>query len=230
MNSYVVLGRCDKPTIVPGNFLSVNKFRVSMRHLSPLDNSVSLPILDKSISEIGFRSRTFVDEARILYNGAVQQEYKSVDQIRNALGPDFDPLITTDAFAEDVPTENIYGTAGYMYPYPSHEFKYDLASYTKSGTDTFYNWINQDVGYTSATYNKLFGRFNNQAGKFLIQFDLSLNGYNQNTITGLDTSKTTITLDLHRTETRDQAYETDVFIDHDAMITVSPGKHTSVSF
>lgn len=222
MNSYVTLGRCDKPTIVPGNFLSVNQFRVAMRHLPPL--------LDTSASEIGFRSRTYVDAARLLYNGAVQQEYKSVDQLRNALGPEFDPLITTDAFSEDVPTANIYGTAGYMYPYMSHEFKYDLASYTKSGGDTNYNWINQDALYTSATYNKMFGRFNNQAGKFLIQFDLSLNGYHQNTITGIDTTKTTMTLDLHRSETHDEAYETDVFIDHDAIITVSPGKHTSVSF
>lgn len=220
MNSYVTLGRCDKPTIVPGNFLSVNQFRISMRHL-PASGSVSA-------SELGFRSRTYVKSARLLYNGAVQQEYKSVDQIRNALGPEFDPLITTTAFAEDVPMENKYGTAGYMYPYMSHDFKYDVAAIPT--LDANYIWVSQNTDPSLDSYNAFYGRFNNQAGKFLIQFDLSLNGYNQNTITGIDTSKTTITLDLQRSKTHHEAYETDVFIDHDAIITVSPGKHTSVSF
>jgi hypothetical protein len=237
MTSYFLLGRCDKPTIIPGNFKSVNSYRIAMRHL--LTNS------DPATSSLGFRSRTLVDSARLLYNGAVQQEYKSVDEIRNALGPQFDTLIDMMAFTEDAPQENIYGTAGYVYPYVSREVKYDLAI-QRSGLSTLskWNWINFQFiagppwptsNPAGTTLNTLFTRTNNQAGKFLIHFDLSLNGYNQNTITGIDTTKTTITLDLQRKDidtwtNKDKAWETDVFIDHDAMITVVPGKSTSVSF
>lgn len=226
MTSYVLLGRCDKPTILPGNFQSVNSYRVAMRHLNSTENPLSG-------SDIGYRSRTYVNNARLLYNGAIQQHYKTVEEIRNALGTEFDPTIQADAFQDETIGGNIYGTAGYLYPYPSHEFKYALAKSAPSGN---YAWVNDSANVQNvSTLNTIFTRTNNQAGKFLIYFDLSLNGYNQNTITGIDTTKTTISLDLNREKPPSgfdlsEPWETDVFIDHDAIITVEPGKYTTVSF
>lgn len=199
----------------------------------------------QDVSHIGFRSRTFVDGARLLYNGAVQQEYKSVDEIRNALGPEFNTLVDMNAFVEDSPEENPYGTAGYIYPFISREVKYDLVM-QRSNLQGLpkWNWINfqfvngppwPSPNSWGTVLNPVFTRTNNQAGKFLILFDLSLNGYNQNTITGIDTTKTTITLDLQRSDidnwpNKKFPWETDIFVDHDAIIRIEPGKHTSVSF
>lgn len=212
MNSYTTLGRCEKPTIIPGNFLSANNIKISMRQL-PLNNS--------SYSEVGFRSRTYVTKARLLYNGAVQQEYKTPEQMRIALGPGFDTSISPVAFTTDHPDATIHGTGGYLYPYPAQDFRAYIASLVPGAG---YSWVLQ------TNDNPFFVRFNDQSGKFLIMFDLSLNGYAKNTITGIDTTKTTLAIDLIRSFSQPEPYETDIFINHDAVITVKPGEYTSVSF
>lgn len=231
MNSYQLLGPCKTPTIIPGNYLSVNSYKISMRHLL-----LNEPNLDTS--QIGFRSRTFVDSARLLYNGAVQQEYKTVSEFRHALGGDFDPKINTGAFTEEIFQMDPYGTSGYLYPYPNHDFKVQMARVLQSvGSLANWKWFNWNFVQDDPTveFNTFYTRYNNQAGKFLIHFDLSLNGYSDNTITGIDTTKTTITLDLDRPKMKTSPYasipwETDVFINHDAIITIKPGQSSSVSF
>lgn len=214
MTSYNLLGRCDKPTIIPGNYLSASRLFVQMR-VVPNDK-----VLD-TYSELGMRFRTNVTKARLLFNDALHQDYKSIESIKNALSPEFDPYILPISFFIDDPPIRLDGTGGYMYPYLSRDAKFELKYATPL---TNYAWYNQ------TTSNAAYRRFNDNMGKFLIKFDLSLNGYNNKVITGIDTTKTTVKIDLTRDSSPSYAYETDIFIDYDAMITVVPGKSTSVSF
>ncbi len=218
MTSHNLLGRCEKPTIIPGNYLSANRMFVQMHHI-PYDS------VQDTWAELGMRARTGVESARLLYNDAIHQEYKNLEEIRNALPPDFDPVISPLAFVNNDPTTELFGTGGYMYPYPSRDFKHAMSAMQMNNNANYDQWYN-----FSTSLNPVFTRFNDQAGKFLLVFDLSLNGYNDKVITGIDTTKTTIKMDLKRDGSSPYAYETDVFIEHDAIITVSPGKHTSVSF
>ena len=213
MNAYSLLGRCDTPTILPGNFLSVNNIKISPRQLPDGVNTYSV---------LGFRSRTYIDKARLLYNDAVQQEYTNVHQMRLALGPEFDETITPMAFSADQPNLWTHGTSGFLYPYLPQEFKAMLAPQTTLSTG--YSWV------LKKNDNLFFSRYNDQAGKFLVLFDLSLNGYHENTITGIDTTKTTIKLDFTREADQAQPFETDVFTEHDAIIIIKPGEYSTVSF
>lgn len=180
-----------------------------------------MPMVKENFSVMGFRSRTYVTKARLTYNDAVQQEYTSPGQMRIALGPEFDPSISVYAFTTDQPGIDIHGTAGYLYPYYSPAFRGQIAS---TANPAGFSWFQKN------NTNPFFSRYNDQAGKFLIQFDLSLNGYHQNTITGIDTTKTTLRVELDRSYVQAEPYETDVFIDHDAIITIKPGQYSTVSF
>lgn len=212
MNSYNVVGRCDTPTIIPGNFLSATKLKIGIRQA---------PIAGKPYSLVGFRSRTYITKARLLYNDAVQQQYDSVAQMRTALGPHFDPTINAYSFATDQPGFDNWGTGGYLYCYPSQLLRGALSQTT---TPADQQWA------LRSNANTFYSRFNDQAGKFLVVFDLSLNGYNPNTITGIDTTKTTLKLDFDRDFIQSEPFDTDVFIEHDAVITIKPGEYSTVSF
>jgi hypothetical protein len=216
MTSHVLLGRCDKPTIIPGNFLSANRMTVQM-HAIPYDVSID------SFAELGTRFRTNVCKARLLLNDAVHQEFKSIEEIKNALGTEYDSIYNAISFFVDDPPARTDGSGGYMYPYLGRELKWALKDASLIAT-TYINWANQE------DINPMFTRFNDNMGRFLLKFDLSLNGYNNKVITGIDTTKTTVKLDLTRDSSPNYAYETDIFIDYDAIITVVPGKSTSVSF
>lgn len=236
MKNYVMLGKCDTPTIIPGNYLSATNLKISMRHLPGTD----------TFSEIGFRSSTNVDACKLLYNDAVVVEYKTPLQIMNALGSDFDPMISPVSFITPSPglDENDGGTGGYMYPYWSPHWKQAVASLRRMGSEPaqpagYYQYypfyfVNTICNAFDVNVNPAFFRCNTNSGKFLINFDLTLNGYSDSQIIGIDTTKTKMKIDLHRpilpaTDPKDP-YVTDVFIEYDAIVTITPGKYTSVSF
>lgn len=224
MTQYYQLGRLDVPTILPGNFLSLTNVKLSMRHLP----------INSSHSELGFRSSTDVTSCRLFLNDAVVTEYKTPTEIFNALGPDFDPSINQLSFLTTRPATTGFGTGGYMYPYLSRDFKYSLAQlrpYVK--TVSSLNWLNFESDFVNQTanFNEMFFRFNVNSGKFLINFPLTLNGYTSNQITGIDTTKSKLKVQLNRSLSSDKyAWVTDVFCEFDAIITIVPGKSTSVSF
>lgn len=222
MINYQQLGKCESPTIIPGNYLSATNVKISMRHIP----------LDHSHSEIGFRSCTNVYGAKLLYNDALHQEYKTISEIFNNVGQGFDPSINPLSFITERPGDVSFGTSGYMYPYFSKEMKYTLAQMREQAatTGSFLEWINLISDFSNKDFNPLFYRLNNNDGKFLINFDLTLNGYKNSQIVGVDTTKTKVKIDLRRFKKDSLPYVTDVFTEYDSLITIDPGKSTSVSF
>lgn len=217
MVSHYELGKCEVPTIVPGNYLSASSMKIACRIIP----------YEKSFSELGFRSRTNIVGAKLLYNDAVHQEYNSPYEILLAMGPTFDPSILPQSFYANGPSKNETGTDGYIYPYPNVDFKAQLET-TNFSTTANFKWVNNRT--TSPDRNETFYRYNDNAGKFLIPFDLTLNGYKDSQISGIDTTKTTIKLNLIRSTKDSDTYITDVFTEFDAIITIKPGVSTSVSF
>jgi hypothetical protein len=217
MRAYVLKGKIEKPTILPGNYLSAKNITVSFRHLAGNDPH----------SELGFRSRCWVQKARLLYDDAVQQELGSVDEIRLALGETFNSTITKQAFAINEPNPVPYfsGSGGYMYPYPTQLARTRLSDIvvTAGADQAGYFW------YTDVY--EFYTRYNNQEGRFLIKFDLDLLGYGKDQIAGLDLTKTTVKLDFTRDLNNNiDPYETDIFTEYDAIVTIQPDKYCSVSF
>jgi hypothetical protein len=223
MRNYVLKGRVDKPTILPGNFLSAKNVTVSFRHIPFNDNH----------SVVGFRSRNYVKKARLLYNDALQQELGSEEEIRLALGEGFNSTISKKAFVVDKPFPDLFisGSGGYMYPYPTHASRYRLLApvTTSGGAQAGYEWFQTQGTMQNSLF---FKRHNSQDGKFLIKFDLDLLGYGKNQIAGVDLTKTTVKLDFVREDYNDDddPYETDIFTEYDAIIRIEPGKYSSVSF
>lgn len=223
MRSYVLKGRTDTPTIIPGNFLSAKTVCVSFRHL---------PQNVDTYSVLGYRSRTGVSKARLLYNDATHQEFNSVEEARVALGETFSHLISREAFSANSPDQldDTTGTGGYMYPYPTlasrlRLYEPDTAS---GGDQAGYAWFNDAT--SGVHQNVMFKRYNNQEGKFLVKFDLDLIGYGKDQIRGVDFTKTTVKLDLTRENPVWEAYETDIFTEFDAVVSIGPDKYCTVSF
>lgn len=90
--------------------------------------------------------------------------------------------------------------------------------------------LNGETSVNSSQVNMAFIRCNTNDGKFLINFDLTLNGYSDSKITGIDTTKSKLKIDLKRFKNDAEAYVTDVFVEYDAIVTIDPGKYTAVSF
>ena len=238
MKNYIMLGKCETPTIIPGNYLSTTNIKMSMRHPPDVSPSQRDPVVfvQQAYSELGFRSSTNVSSCKLLYNDAAIIEYKNHLEIMNALGPDFDSTISPLAFTTTKPGDTnpgSNGTSGYMYPYFALPFKQSVARVKKLLPDHPFQWINptSDASVPSLPIvNMAFFRCNTNSGKFLINFDLTLNGYSDKQIVGIDTTKAKLKIDLKRFVNDKTAYVTDVFTEYDAIVTIDPGKTTSVSF
>lgn len=232
MTNYLQMGRFDSPTIIPGNYLSTTGIKIAVRH--QLD--------DSGISELGFRSSSYIVGAKLFFNDALSIEYKTPLQILNAVGEEFDTSISPASFSTVFPgsyydpikkTTKLVtlGTGGYMYPYLNTFFKSALSRYVPpQSAPTLYHFVNTTSDMSDSKFNMAFSRCNTNSGKFLLNFDLTLNGYSDSKIVGIDTTKTKITVDLKRSRKDHLNYVTDVFVLYDAIINVNPGKSTSVSF
>jgi hypothetical protein len=220
MINYVPLGKCDAPTIIPGNYLSMTNVKVAFR---------SNPF-DKYHSVLGYRMYPYITKASILYNDAELKTYETVNEMLIGCGPGFHPTISVDAYLSEFPSADLVGTGGYMYPFPSQTCRLLWFSNSQALYKHGFFWFNSDADSISQNLNPLFTRSNDQSGKFLLNFDLQLNGYQSNQITGIDSTKKTVKLKLTKSYNLIEPYNTDVFIEFDAIVKVDPEKSTSVSF
>jgi hypothetical protein len=224
MTNYCALGRLDAPTIVPGNYSSATNIKIAFRR-TPTNR------LYDTYSELGYRTRTFVHKAQLMFDDAVHQQFDTITEMLDAMGPDFDRTIKPFSFYNVyVGDEDEFGTGGYLYPYPPFNFRMRLAKETTFSDNPMWFWINPQSDYRKQDFNTLFSRSNAQSGKFLLNFDLTLNGYHKDQICGIDTTKTTVKVKVDRTTKEIEPFETDVFVEYDAIVTVTPDKYTSVSF
>jgi hypothetical protein len=194
--------------------------RKSMRSISVLYRPRQSS--SETFNSNGFRMKTYVETASLLYNGAKVKEFTTPEEFLTAMPSSFSDMISISDFTTDVIGDTT-GTAGLQYLWIDRPTRITLAAAITNANSLAFAIFKPSEAGQAAEYN------NYPDGKFIIYWDLALLGYDTKNLTGVDTSKNYLTYKVSRSQSYPYTLYTDAVCEYDAFIHVDPGKTTSVS-
>jgi hypothetical protein len=195
--------------------LSLNKVIVGQRYA----------VNDVYRQKLSWRMKNYLSSLKLLYNKAIVASVSNVtetsQQAIQSFGTPIDYYLTMDDFNVEEPDINLT-TKGVQFPIFTFNQYAALEAYLATYAPSSARWFPVNEFQKELT--------NFEQGKFMVVFNTRLPGTTGDTVGGINTNKASLEYQL--SSSSDVCWKSfiDVFLQHDALLKVDPGKSTTVSF